>query len=426
MRTHHLRLALTGLGLAFVLPVTACDRTQGATPPAVQVAAATQADASAAEEPDKGQPPSAEGAAGQPQPGPTDGAAPTPRTDLPPTGTDSEPPAPYTAADAGRELISFLSLAQGKPLKLESATEDKSLFKVSYVSADAAGVKGRAWLTRDGRWITHNLVDIETRTEHLLTYKRWTDCLRANNVRIFINPEEETSRAQFKELGPFASRLTIDCAAKRKPWCQKLGQTVWPVVMWKDKAEIGLRKQAWLSRNVGCKLELFQEVAAPAQVDERDLGARVLRLHQLATDDPLSLLSVRRDGEIYVITLARGLTKPELISATATRDGVFLMQTPLDITAEQEKIAVRRGFLTCLREHDVTFLVRNSDRDSLQWLASVGPEARSIAVDCDHDQGKAFCARHKVTVVPALMIGKQRVDGATTAADLEAMTGCKP
>ncbi len=369
---------------------------------------------------------------GTPQPGaesdPAAGPSARPAALAPghPGAKAPQAPPPYTAADAGADLVEFLTFVEGSEVKLTEARLFKRLYKIRYEVTGTRAREGTAWMTRDGRWVSHNLVDIETRTDHMVSYKRWVECLRRLDVRVFVNLAEKESKSQVGELGPFAERLIIDCAGRRTAWCKSLGRTTWPSFAWKEQIEVGLRKRDWIERTTGCKLQLFQEVAAPETVDHRDLGARVLRLHQLADKAQLSLVSTRRDGEIWIVTLARGLARPEFISATATVDGVYLMETPLELAAERKKIASRRAFLACLKARGTRFFVRKSHRDSMRWLADIGDGAGALAVDCDHPKGKVLCEQSAVDKVPAVIAGKARRDGPASAPDVEAMTGCKP
>lgn len=350
-----------------------------------------------------------------PQPGPT-GAKAKGATD----GKDG-----YGAAQAGAAVVSFVKLLNGGEVTLEDVSERDNLYVVSYHGEGAKPVKRTVWVTRDGRWVTTNLVDIETRTEHLRQFDKWMTCLGNKGLRVYLDPSEPKSQQQSQALGPLVKRVSIDCSGPRKKLCANLGFTAFPTFIWKGKSEVGFRDRKWIAATLACPLRLFDKIAAPTSVNADDLGRRLHKLHALASDAPMDLVSVRRDEATWVVVLSRGRVRPQSISLRISEDGVHILQAPIEMAKEIQKVRVRRAFVKCLTANKVRLFVSAKDDKSLRWLGSIAAEARGVAVDCASPAGKAMCAKAGIKKLPMAERAGTKLGPRITIEDLEALSGCK-
>lgn len=362
------------------------------------------------------------------QPGTVRAQAPEPtpaHTDPAPSSKDIGGQQAYGAAQAGRDVVTFVKLLNGGEVTLDEAAEEGTLFRVRYHGEGDKPVRRTAWVTADGRWITTNRVDIETRTRHLEQFDTWTRCLRDKGFRAYLDPTQDKSKAQTQELGPMVSRLAVDCSGARQKLCNQLGFSAFPTLVWQGKSEVGVRKRAWIQSKLGCPLQLSAKLSAPPKVDLQQLGQRVLKLHEVATDQPVDLISVRRSGPVYTVVLARGRQRPTHIALTISGDGAYLLQSPIDRIAQTRLLRRNRRFVGCLVRQKTKLFVDSREPKTLRWLAATAPNAGGVVIDCSSIRGKSICKDAGVTKLPAAARGDLKLGPTISVEDLEALSGCK-
>ncbi len=380
-----------------------------------------------------GQPPPA---APQPSAAPARAPAPTPpgpagapAAALPggaPAGAAATPDADTpTAAGVGRAVVDFVAFLEGKPVKLLEARRDGVLFRVTYASDDDKATKRKVWVSGDGRFVTTQLVDIETRVDHMNEFRTWTDCMRAKGVRLYIDGTTKDGAQQRQELGPFGQELLFDCSGRRKAACAAHQMTAFPTLVWPKGQEVGLQKRDKLAARFGCRIRLFQEIAAPAHATAASVGERVRRMHEKAAVAPVDLVSSRKDGAVFRVVLARDRHHPQFTEIMVSADGTYIFDAPVELTVERAAVTRSRAFIACLQNAETFVFVRSSDKASLKWAAQFGADIRVVTADCDSAKAKAECKKRGVAGVPAISRGKTRLGPPLTVDDLEALSGCK-
>ena len=95
-------------------------------------------------------------------------------------------------------------------------------------------------------------------------------------------------------------------------------------------------------------------IAAPAVANTEDLsaiiGARLARLHSLASQSPVELLSSLKVGAVYkvVLQMTRPKVRPELLVVSG--NGEFIMQGALNLKQELRQVKADRRFARCLAQ----------------------------------------------------------------------------
>lgn len=109
-----------------------------------------------------------------------------------------------------------------------------------------------AYVTKDGRWITDQLLDVSEYTDRLHREKRFAECLANKELRIFVAPGDPTSQKMIDAVGSYAHRVAVDCRSNPTS-CQNLGIELLPTTQLGQIKESGAKDRAWLENLSGCK-----------------------------------------------------------------------------------------------------------------------------------------------------------------------------
>jgi len=348
----------------------------------------------------------------------TAGAAPS-------AGSAEAPAKVITAAAAAKTVIAIVREMGAKDAKVVEATGDGALFRVTWQSGGEKPKKQTAWVSRDGRYLTANRVDIGQRTAQLKAESQFADCLASRGLKVFADPGDRNSAPLINALGSSGGRLLVDCGGRRTPWCKALGHESLPALQWAKGAEIGVRDRAWLERTFDCALPKSTTVAAPPKVEPQELGRRIRDLHAEASSDSFDLAGIWRDGDVWHVALIRRGDGSINLRATASSDGRWLLEDPMHTVDDRDRLARQRGWLACLGKANARLYVDSRIPASMRWLTSLGPLAVQLTIDCVAEKGRPLCQQAAIEKVPTIIVGEQRLSWPFERRDVEALTGCK-
>ena len=343
----------------------------------------------------------------------------------PPAPRAEAPPGP-TAVEAAHRLMDFLTLVNSKRPKLVEATRRGELFAVRLRMVESDPKSERSfWMSADLQWLAHGLSHIDQRAETLLQERLFARCLVRQGLRIFIGDEGEATRRLLDAIGTFSQDAVIDCRGARAQLCSELKVTDMPLVRWKGGEEVGAKDRDWLIDKSECRKPEHLAIAAPDEVEPERLAERVHLLQSRAEEHPVELLSVRRDGEVWVVMLVVMGPKERRVKVITSGDGKYVLGNPVHMARATEDIERRRRFVDCLSERKAVLYVSAQSKESLAWLQSIGPEATAVAVDCAADMGRPACERLGIRAFPTAVVGRVQVPPPVDRRTLEAATGCK-
>lgn len=138
-------------------------------------------------------------------------------------------------------------------VEILTARREPQFFRIEYRVVALGGERRIMFVTHDGKYATRQLVDMQQRTAELNSDRALTDCLVSKGVKLFVIPGEPKSDEQIASMGPFGNRVLINCSGSFKANCAALGYKAFPVFVWNEGSEVGLKLRAPMAADVGCK-----------------------------------------------------------------------------------------------------------------------------------------------------------------------------
>lgn len=134
------------------------------------------------------------------------------------------------------------------------SVEDIGLsYKVIFKLRDREGTPDQtSYLTKDGLWITDQLLNVGDYTERLRREKRFAECLADKGFRAFVAPGDPTSQKVVDAIGAYAHRVAVDCRSNPTS-CQNLQIELLPTLAMGEVKEAGAKDRAWIENLTGCK-----------------------------------------------------------------------------------------------------------------------------------------------------------------------------
>lgn len=155
--------------------------------------------------------------------------------------------------DARRITTEVYGLLTDAEVDVLSAEDLGQTYKVIFRLKDRQGTPDQtAYLTKDGRYITDQLLEVQPYTERLRREKRFAECLADKGVRAFVAPGDPASQQVIDAIGAYAHRVAVDCR-QNPTGCQNLGISTLPTIQMGDIKEPSAKPRAWIESLSGCK-----------------------------------------------------------------------------------------------------------------------------------------------------------------------------
>lgn len=188
-------------------------------------------------------------------------AAPTPApTPAPQAGEATPAPAGATAGtsidetEARRKVAEVYGLLTDTTVDVLSAEDLGHTWKVIFRLRGREGTPDQtSYITKDGRWVTDQLLELTEYTDRLRREKRFAECLADKGLRVYVAPGDPTSQKIIDAIGSYAHRVAVDCRANPTS-CQNLGIELLPTMQLGEVKEPGAKDRAFIENLSGCKL----------------------------------------------------------------------------------------------------------------------------------------------------------------------------
>lgn len=134
------------------------------------------------------------------------------------------------------------------------SVEDLGLsYKAIFRLRDREGTPDQTcYLSKDGEWITDQLLNVADYTERLRREKRFAECLADKGFRAFVAPGDPTSQKVVDAVGAYAHRVAVDCRSNPTS-CQNLNIELLPTLVLGEVSAAGAKDRAWIENLSGCK-----------------------------------------------------------------------------------------------------------------------------------------------------------------------------
>ena len=151
------------------------------------------------------------------------------------------------AVDKVQGLYEILTNTRGEVL---TVTDESGLYHVVIRNEQTLN---DFYVTKDGKFMTDRLVNVEEQSSQLNAEKTWVTCLQAAGVRVLGRSNDAATVTQLQLLGPFGGSLYVDCAQNAQV-CQQLGLQNVPVILHDKQLYAGPQSREWFAQLANCPL----------------------------------------------------------------------------------------------------------------------------------------------------------------------------
>lgn len=109
------------------------------------------------------------------------------------------------------------------------------------------------YVTKDGRFLTENIMDVPETVTRLGKEKNFTECLKARGFIVFGQKSEPNTLQQLSTIGNYANKVYVDCTGANLQACQRLGIKEIPSIVYNNKVYTGVKSLEWIESLTGCK-----------------------------------------------------------------------------------------------------------------------------------------------------------------------------
>ena len=111
----------------------------------------------------------------------------------------------------------------------------------------------QAYVTKDGKFLTENLILVEESINQIQRMKKFVDCLAEKGVKIYGVSNSTATLLQLNLLGRYSAKLYVSCDGINLQKCIQAGITQVPSISIGGKIEPGVKTIEWFEKQTGCK-----------------------------------------------------------------------------------------------------------------------------------------------------------------------------
>lgn len=134
--------------------------------------------------------------------------------------------------------------------------EVSGMYKVLFKAVDVAGgiTYREAYITKDGRLLTENMIIVEQSITQLGKVRSFVDCLAGKNVVIAGISNQTATLLQFNVLGgSYATKLYLSCDGAQAQQCVNAGITQVPATIYEGQGYPGVQTIQFFENLTACK-----------------------------------------------------------------------------------------------------------------------------------------------------------------------------
>ncbi|MEM5814964.1 MAG: hypothetical protein QXD89_00530 [Candidatus Aenigmatarchaeota archaeon] len=149
----------------------------------------------------------------------------------------------------------------GSKVEIEGIKEEKNLYKLLLKVTTMQRINYlETYVTKDGKFLSGNVIPIEENLQQIEKMKKFVDCLFNKNVRIFgatstnITQINSATLLQLSILGIYSGKIYVSCDGDALQQCINIGLTSLPALVYENKAYYGVYTAEFIANLTGCKL----------------------------------------------------------------------------------------------------------------------------------------------------------------------------
>lgn len=149
----------------------------------------------------------------------------------------------------------------GSTVEVVSIKEEGNLYKLLLKISMFGGTNYlETYVTKDGRYLSENVIFVKESIERMEKMKKFVDCLFDKNVRIFgamntnVSEINTATQLQLNILGRYSGKIYVSCDGDAIQQCINIGLTSLPALVYQDQAYYGVFTAEAIANLTGCKL----------------------------------------------------------------------------------------------------------------------------------------------------------------------------
>lgn len=157
--------------------------------------------------------------------------------------------------EVAEEVKELYELANpGTQVEIAAILEESGLYKLILKSTGPAGITYReAYVTKDGKLLTENIILVEEFTNQIQMFKDFVDCLDEKGLRIYGLNNSTATLLQLNILGRYSGKLYVSCDGANLQTCLNIGIQQIPSVVYNNNVYPGVKTIDWFAQQTGCK-----------------------------------------------------------------------------------------------------------------------------------------------------------------------------
>jgi len=161
-----------------------------------------------------------------------------------------------------KDVKTLLELSNpGANVEIVMVQQTSGLYKILAKISGLQTTYLEIYVTKDGKYLTQNLINIEDATKRILNMKNFVDCLYNKGVRIYgVSNRQQSPQGfaatslQLNLLGIYSTKLFVSCDGQNLKKCQQMGITQVPSIVYQGRVYNGTKAIPWFEQLTGCKL----------------------------------------------------------------------------------------------------------------------------------------------------------------------------
>ncbi len=110
------------------------------------------------------------------------------------------------------------------------------------------------YATKDGRFLSENIMEVSGTLARLEKEKKFAECLRSKGFIVLGQKSEPNTLQQLLAIGNYANKVYVDCTGANLQACEQLGVKEVPSIVYDNKIYTGLKSLDWIESTTGCTL----------------------------------------------------------------------------------------------------------------------------------------------------------------------------
>jgi len=163
-----------------------------------------------------------------------------------------------SVAESARKLY---ELALGYPVSVKSINDYGNLYEILFEVSTQQGLNYlKIYVTKDGRYVSENIIYVKESTQQIEKMKNFVDCLYNKGLRIYGATQTNNTAInsatllQLNILGRYSPKLYVSCDGDNLQACIQIGLQALPSVVYNNNAYPGVYSAEYLANLTGCKL----------------------------------------------------------------------------------------------------------------------------------------------------------------------------